>query len=79
MAIVFITAGVAIAYTSSTSEQFFGAKMVTGFGLGVVLSTTQTYISEIAPLPMRGIGLSFNIVALVSRFGTMSSITLRQQ
>ncbi|PKS06016.1 hypothetical protein jhhlp_007850 [Lomentospora prolificans] len=57
-------AGIAIAYVSNNSAHFLGAKIVTGFAIGLVLTTTQTYISEIAPLPMRSIALSTNTVAM---------------
>jgi MFS transporter, SP family, general alpha glucoside:H+ symporter len=59
------SAGIAIAYIASTPAQFLGAKILTGFALGSSTVGTQTYVSEIAPLPIRGIALSINTIALV--------------
>ncbi|CAI4213177.1 unnamed protein product [Parascedosporium putredinis] len=57
-------AGIAIAFVSNNAAHFLGAKIVTGFAVGLILTTTQTYISEIAPLPMRSIALSANTVMM---------------
>ncbi|KAI9172765.1 maltose permease [Paramyrothecium foliicola] len=62
--IIVMCGGIATAYLSETSEHFLAAKIVTGFGIGMVLATTQTYVSEITPMPMRGVALSFSIVML---------------
>lgn len=66
MGIIMMVAGIAAAYTSNTPEHFLGAKIISGFAVGGMLSTTQTYVSEVTPVPMRGIALSFNIVMMVS-------------
>ncbi|KAM0276269.1 hypothetical protein ACHAQH_006944 [Verticillium albo-atrum] len=63
-AIVCSTCGIAINYVAETPAVFLGGKIVTGFAVGLVLAGTQTYVSEIAPLPMRGIALSANTIML---------------
>ncbi|KAF5689290.1 maltose permease [Fusarium circinatum] len=63
-AIICASAGIALSYISQTQDQFLGGKIVTGFAVGLVLAATQTYVSEIAPLPMRGIALGMNTVML---------------
>jgi len=65
-AIICASAGIALSYISQTQAQFLGGKIVTGFAVGLVLAATQTYVSEIAPLPMRGTALGMNTVMLVS-------------
>ncbi|KAL2851258.1 general substrate transporter [Aspergillus pseudodeflectus] len=51
-------AGVAVLYIAATPPVFLVGKMVNGIGLGMALATGQSYISEIAPLQLRGILLS---------------------
>lgn len=63
--IIFASAGIAVAYVSTTPAMYLGAKMLTGFALGASMVGTQTFVSEITPLPMRGIALSINTVFLV--------------
>ena len=58
--------GIAVAFTADTSAHFLGSKIVTGVAVGMLQTATATYVSEIAPLPMRGIALSANIIMLVS-------------
>jgi hypothetical protein len=67
LAIVFASAGIAIAYIAENSAQFLGSKICTGLSMGMIVATTQTYVSEISPLPMRGILLSFCTIMMVSR------------
>ncbi|GKT80480.1 maltose permease [Colletotrichum tofieldiae] len=57
-------AGIAISFVSETPSQFLGGKIVTGFSVGLFTTTTQTYVSEIAPLPIRGIALSVNTIMM---------------
>ncbi|KAF6815882.1 maltose permease [Colletotrichum plurivorum] len=64
MAVVVASAGIAISFVSETPSQFLGGKIVTGFSVGLFTTTTQTYVSEIAPLPIRGIALSVNTIML---------------
>ncbi|KAJ5359093.1 uncharacterized protein N7496_011506 [Penicillium cataractarum] len=52
------SAGVAVLYSAATSPVFLVGKMVNGIGLGMALATGQSYVSEIAPLELRGILLS---------------------
>ena len=59
------SAGIAVAYVSETPAMYLGAKILTGFALGASMVGTQTFVSEITPLPMRGIALSINTFALV--------------
>ncbi|USP78037.1 MFS general substrate transporter [Curvularia clavata] len=58
------SAGVAVAFVSEHPATYLGAKILTGFALGASVVGTQTYVSEISPLAMRGIALSINSVAL---------------
>ncbi|KAK7186469.1 hypothetical protein DPSP01_002103 [Paraphaeosphaeria sporulosa] len=58
------SAGIAVAYVSETPAMYLGAKILTGFALGASMVGTQTFVSEITPLPMRGIALSINTFAL---------------
>ncbi|KAJ9606139.1 hypothetical protein H2200_009100 [Cladophialophora chaetospira] len=55
---VFSAAGIAILYTASHPGTFLAGKMVNGISLGMAMSTGQTYVSEIAPVKIRGILLS---------------------
>jgi MFS transporter, SP family, general alpha glucoside:H+ symporter len=66
IAIALAAAGIALAFVSATSPQYLGSKILTGVAVGMMQTTTQTYVSEIAPLPMRGIALSINIIMMVS-------------
>ena len=59
------SAGIAVAFVSETPATYLGAKVLVGFALGASMVGTQTFVSEITPLPMRGIALSINTVALV--------------
>jgi SP family general alpha glucoside:H+ symporter-like MFS transporter len=63
--ILVASAGVAVAFISERPATYLGAKILIGFALGASVVGTQTYVSEITPLPMRGIALSVNSVALV--------------
>lgn len=58
---VIATVGIAICYVSDRRDllgdrrsAFLGGKIVLGCGLGIFQSTSQTYISEIAPARIRG-------------------------
>lgn len=64
--IVFSVVGIAIAYVAVNPQQFLGGKICTGFAVGMIVTATQTYVSEIAPLPMRGIALSIYTIMMVS-------------
>lgn len=66
LAAVIASAGIAVAYISKTPAQFLAAKIIVGIAAGQLLTATQTYVSEITPLPMRGIALACNILMLVS-------------
>jgi SP family general alpha glucoside:H+ symporter-like MFS transporter len=66
MGIVFSITGISIAYVSQNPQQFLGGKICTGFAIGLLQTATQTYVSEIAPLPMRGIALSIYTIMMVS-------------
>ncbi|KAJ5701164.1 maltose permease Mal61 [Penicillium malachiteum] len=50
--------GVAVLYIASNSRVFLAGKIVNGLALGMALATGQSYVSEIAPLRIRGILLS---------------------
>lgn len=73
--IICATAGIGISYVSETSPMFLGGKIMSGFAVGLVLAGTQTYVSEIAPLPMRGIALSTNTIMMVST--TLATCSLK--
>lgn len=60
-------AGVAIVYTASTPGVFLAGKIVNGLSLGICLTTGQTYISEVTPLPLRGIALSVFTFCMVGK------------
>ena len=64
--IVIASAGIALSFIAGDPAEFLGGKIVSGFGMGLILAATQTWVSEIAPLPMRGIALSTNTIMLVS-------------
>ncbi|OJJ95047.1 hypothetical protein ASPACDRAFT_1860426 [Aspergillus aculeatus ATCC 16872] len=51
-------AGFAVVYTANTPGVFLAGKIINGLALGIALTTGQTYVSEITPLPLRGIALS---------------------
>jgi SP family general alpha glucoside:H+ symporter-like MFS transporter len=59
-------AGVAVVYTATTPSVFLAGKMVNGIALGMCQTTGQTYVSEIAPLQMRGMALSIFTTSMVS-------------
>ncbi|CAI7574182.1 unnamed protein product [Penicillium pancosmium] len=59
LAAIVSAAGVAVVYTSHTPGVFLAGKIVNGLSMGICLTTGQTYISEVTPLPLRGIALSF--------------------
>jgi MFS family permease len=65
--IISSTAGIALAYTANSPQQYLGGKICTGFAVGAIVTATQTYVSEITPLPMRGISLSMYAIMMVSR------------
>ncbi|GKT46125.1 MFS transporter fmqE [Colletotrichum spaethianum] len=64
LASIVAATGIAISFVSETPPQFLGGKIVTGFSVGLFTTTTQTYVSEIAPLPIRGIALSVNTIMM---------------
>lgn len=74
LTIIAASAGVAVIYTAQNSAHFLGGKILTGFALGIALTTGQTYVSEITPTPMRGIALSVNTIMMV-RTGCLSCTT----
>lgn len=65
VAVISSAAGVAVIYTAQDSAHFLGGKILTGFALGLALTAGQTYVSEIAPMPMRSIALSVNTIMMV--------------
>ncbi|KAK0383014.1 hypothetical protein NLU13_8930 [Sarocladium strictum] len=62
--VVLSVGGIAVAFTAETSPHFLGSKILSGVAVGMLQTATATYVSEIAPLPMRGIALSANIIML---------------
>ncbi|TEA20933.1 General alpha-glucoside permease [Colletotrichum sidae] len=64
LGIVISAAGIAASFVAETPAQFLAGKIITGFSVGLFTTTTQTYVSEIAPLPIRGIALSINTIML---------------
>ncbi|KAK6218437.1 hypothetical protein QIS74_06317 [Colletotrichum tabaci] len=64
LASVVAAAGIAVTFVSETSPQFLGGKIIAGFSVGLFTTTTQTYVSEIAPLPIRGMALSVNTIMM---------------
>ncbi|GJD03587.1 maltose permease [Colletotrichum higginsianum] len=57
LASVVAAAGIAVTF-------FLGGKIIAGFSVGLFTTTTQTYVSEIAPLPIRGMALSVNTIMM---------------
>lgn len=58
--------GTAMAYTSPDPADLTGrrvlflfSKIVTGAGIGILMTTCQTYVSDIAPVKLRGVLLAF--------------------
>lgn len=64
-AIILSSAGIAVIFVAQNSAHFLGGKILTGFALGLTLTAAQTYVSEIAPMPMRTIALSVNTIMMV--------------
>lgn len=64
--ILVAAAGTAVSFIAETPAQYLAGKILAGYALGSSVVATQAYVSEIAPLPMRGIALSVNTIALVS-------------
>lgn len=62
---IFSAVGIAVLYIATSPGVFLAGKMVNGLSLGMALATGQTYISEIAPLKVRGILLSGYAFCLV--------------
>ncbi|KAG8353142.1 hypothetical protein FVEN_g8801 [Fusarium venenatum] len=74
-------AGIALTFLSKTPAEFLGGKMTSGFAMGLILAGTQTWVSEIAPLPMRGIALStyaimLNLGLLLAISATFSRVSI---
>ena len=63
---LFSVAGVAVVYTAASPGTFLAGKMVNALGLGMALTTGQIYVSEIAPLRIRGVALSAYAFCMVS-------------
>ncbi len=59
-------AGIALSFVARNPPEFLGGKMITGFAVGIAMTVGQKYVSEIAPLRMRGIALSFNTICMAS-------------
>ncbi|RAL00068.1 maltose permease Mal61 [Aspergillus ibericus CBS 121593] len=64
-------AGIAIVFTASTPGEFLAGKIVNGFAMGLISTAGPTYVSEVAPLQIRGIALSgstffFNLGCLIA-------------
>ena len=74
MAIIVAAVGTTVNFISKNPAQFLGGKMVTGFSIGLILAVAQTYISEVTPLPMRSIALSFNTIAMVSQVPIIAKV-----
>ncbi|KAF4964735.1 hypothetical protein FSARC_7334 [Fusarium sarcochroum] len=82
--IIIVSCGIALAYLAETPAQFMGAKIISGFAVGAFQTTTQTYVSEITPLPMRGIALSLNILMmnvgfLIAIFATYARVDVMDE
>ncbi|KXJ86377.1 general substrate transporter [Microdochium bolleyi] len=66
------TLSVALGYTSYMPDSYAGrrtlllmAKIIVGLGMGILMSTCQTYVSEIAPVKIRGMLLGIYTLVLV--------------
>ncbi|KAM0552371.1 hypothetical protein ACHAPJ_007931 [Fusarium lateritium] len=79
--IIISVAGIALTFVSKTPAEFLGGKMISGFAMGLILAGTQTWVSEVAPLPMRGIALStyaimLNLGLLLAISATFSRVSI---
>ena len=52
---------------------FLFAKLIIGSGIGVLMTTCQTYVSEISPLKLRGAFLA--VFAFATSIGQLIAIT----
>ncbi|KAI0123935.1 MFS sugar transporter-like protein [Xylariales sp. AK1849] len=75
---IFSIVGVSIVFTASVNGQFLGGKMVNALGLGMALASGQTYISEIAPLRIRGIALALYTFCLSVGYLISASISFKR-
>jgi SP family general alpha glucoside:H+ symporter-like MFS transporter len=80
---VFSATGTAMAYTSLDLTALVGrrvlflfSKLVTGFGIGVLMAICQIYVSEISPTRLRGVLLAFFPFAVVSFDLTLSVVII---
>ncbi|KAJ2898975.1 hypothetical protein MKZ38_003544 [Zalerion maritima] len=71
-------AGVAVVYTAKSNGQFLAGKMVNALGLGMALTTGQTYVSEIAPLKLRGVALSAYTMSMNIGYLVAASIAFKR-
>lgn len=55
LSFVFALVGVTLETVSTTNSLFFAGKFIAGFAIGGFITTSMTYIGEIAPLALRGI------------------------
>jgi MFS transporter, SP family, general alpha glucoside:H+ symporter len=46
---------ITLEFVAVTIEVFFGGKVINGFATGALASVCTTYISEVAPLALRGL------------------------
>lgn len=76
VAAIIAAIGIAVAYIAEDSAQFLASKVFTGFSMGMIVTVTQTYVSEISPLPMRGIMLSLCTIMMV-RFAKVDLVKHR--
>ncbi|CAG7556517.1 unnamed protein product [Fusarium equiseti] len=79
--IIIAVAGITLTFVSKTPAEFLGGKMTSGFAMGLILAGSQTWVSEIAPLPLRGIALStyaimLNLGLLLAISATFSRISI---
>ncbi|WAO94388.1 Maltose permease [Fusarium falciforme] len=72
--ILIAVAGISLVFTSNTPPEFLGGKIVSGYAMGLILAGTQTWVSEVAPLPMRGIALS--TYAIMLNLGLLLAISV---
>lgn len=78
LASIFSVVGVAVVFIASSPGVFLAGKMINGLGLGMAVSTGQTYVSEIAPLRIRGLALSVYTICVNIGFLIAASIALNR-
>jgi SP family general alpha glucoside:H+ symporter-like MFS transporter len=60
---VFCFVGITLEVVATTNEIFFAGKFIAGFAIGGFITTSMTYIGEVAPLALRGVLTAASAIA----------------